>query len=297
MLRLIHVSDTHFGRGRDNATVHDQALFHNIYDRYGFATAIDTYLLVTGDFVDGLEPFDWGQQWRNVSSALAPFRGKLIITPGNHDLDDKDIPNVLWSYDDMANNFGLPTSTVVRSVLQNANVTLHLIGVDSTWHVPLLGKAGIGHLAPDQLDAVRAFCSESTPGAWKFVYLHHRPRDFTLPEPIAAAANLGWAALQPYQDDLVSLAKGDFLSLIGANDLLEALDGRVHVLAFGHDKDYATDCGPEHSYPCWINCNREDTTSAGWVEMTFDADACDIKNFAADGSVKDEQQITRLAPG
>ena len=48
MLRLIHVSDRHFGRVRDNATIHDQALFRNIYDRYGFATAtkFTSWLLV-----------------------------------------------------------------------------------------------------------------------------------------------------------------------------------------------------------------------------------------------------------
>ena len=292
MLRLVHVSDPHFGR-TDNATVHDQALFHNIYDHYGFATATDTYLLVTGDFVNG-EELDWSQEWRDVTTALEPFRGKLITTPGNHDLLDADAIDMLEAYNHMAENFGLPTSTVVRNVLSSADVTLNMLGLDSTWHMLALGKIGIGRLAPEQLDAVRGFCEESTPGEWKFVYLHHRPVEFVLSNPIAAAVDLGTkAAVAPYQQELVS--RSDFLKLIHANDLLEALDGRVHILAFGHDKDYATDCGPEHSYPYWINCNREDTTSAGWVEMTFEADACAIRNLAADGTVVNEQQITRLA--
>ena len=200
MLRLIHVSDTHFGRVRDNATIHDQALFRNIYDRYGFATATDIYLLVTGDFVDGVEPGNWSQQWCDITAALKPFRGKLITTPGNHDLNDLDLAEMLSSYNDMANSFGLPTNAVVRNVLQNADVTLNLLGVDSTWHVPVFGKAGIGRLAPDQLNSVRGFCNESTPGTWKFVYLHHRPREFTLPEDIAAAVSLGtWAAIEPHK--------------------------------------------------------------------------------------------------
>ena len=84
------------------------------------------------------------------------------------------------------------------------------------------------------------------------------------------------------------------MSLIGANELLEAADGRVHILAFGHDKDYATDCGPEHSYPYWINCNRENTAAVGWVEMTFDGNTCVIRNLAPDGNAKAEQQISRL---
>lgn len=74
-MKFIHISDLHFHRSR-NDNQDAVILLENLEKLYP-----DHYFIVTGDIVDdGHE-----RQYELAYEALAPFKGRIFIAPGNHD--------------------------------------------------------------------------------------------------------------------------------------------------------------------------------------------------------------------
>ena len=288
MLTLVHVSDLHFGRRRDSAAAHDKALLEMLGQKYSFATSENTYLLVTGDLVDGEEPRDWAKQWRDVQAALAPFKGRLLVCPGNHDLG---IPGTLVKYRELCAFLGVSGAGYVPGCIGDGTTIVKLLGIDSTWAFPGLGIAGIGHVARSQSKAVDRFVAE--PGIeWKMLYLHHRPVEPTISEGAKKAMDDGkLTALAEHLSELKDLVCSDFMALVNADDLLASISGKLDIMAFGHDKCFGDDV--HTSQPVWVNSNREDTTTTGWVELRFEGRLCDIVDQSADGTIVGSRRIVK----
>ena len=78
-MKFIHISDLHYHRNnKDNKAANK--MMKKLKENYA-----DHYLIVTGDIADdGHE-----KQFENAYKALAPFKGRVFIAPGNHDFGAK----------------------------------------------------------------------------------------------------------------------------------------------------------------------------------------------------------------
>jgi len=74
-MKFIHISDLHFHRNA-NDNVAAASLLNFIYQNYP-----DHKLIVTGDIADDGDE----EQFDQAYVALAPFKGRIFICPGNHD--------------------------------------------------------------------------------------------------------------------------------------------------------------------------------------------------------------------
>jgi len=74
-MKFIHISDLHFHRHEsDNEAA--TSLLQFINQNYP-----DHKLIVTGDIVDDGDE----EQFKRAYEALEPFKGRIYISPGNHD--------------------------------------------------------------------------------------------------------------------------------------------------------------------------------------------------------------------
>jgi len=209
MLRIIHVSDLHFGK----SSAGSNSLLKAVYQRFFKTGDSNTYLLVTGDITDDGEI----EQYDQAKNALLDFRGNLLLVPGNHDY----CLNGLEYHDEKAHYFDdvfLPSLGVTHkfynkipsvTILDDANGTrVVAIGLnsviennDAEW-----ARGEIGVNQRDQLDNI---LSDTTyAGIKKIVYLHHKPKTFAY-----------W-----------------FLALKDSKELMEIIEkyDEVYALAFGH---------------------------------------------------------------
>lgn len=87
MIEIVHVSDLHFGKTKD-WTKRAQRLLKNIQGNFLFEKSKDIRLLVTGDIIDNfkLGKSAWKDQFKLAGEALGPFRTKVYLVPGNHDI-------------------------------------------------------------------------------------------------------------------------------------------------------------------------------------------------------------------
>jgi 3',5'-cyclic AMP phosphodiesterase CpdA len=74
-MKFIHISDLHFHRSQSD-NVAKTSLLQFIYENYP-----DHKLIVTGDIVDDGDE----EQFNRAYEALEPFKGRIYISPGNHD--------------------------------------------------------------------------------------------------------------------------------------------------------------------------------------------------------------------
>jgi len=273
MIRIIHVSDLHFGRRRDNATQNGRHLLEKIFNQYSFATAKDTYLLASGDFVDGEDLTDIANQWRDARDAFTNFRGKILCCAGNH---DQEWGGELNHYGAFCSQLEISSACSVPKSITDGVTIIDTLGIDSTWWSHGLGIAGIGRIDTGELDAAKNFAASACTG-WKLLYLHHRPVQPTLIDE----AKLAMYRMRNREGDKANI-RNLFLGLRGANALLETIAGKVDVMAFGHDKGFATDFD-KYRHPTWVNANREDTCLVGWNELTFELNNCAVRVFNPDG--------------
>lgn len=211
MIQIYHVSDLHFHHdNKDNQGA--LALLHRLQEKVKWGPSDSNYLLVTGDVTDDGDE----QQYERAREALEPFKGHLIIAPGNHDygragnlynaacahhFDEKFLPSL-----GVSNRF-LGKEPAVTKLDDGSGTKVMLYGLNSvleTTQVKDFARGGIGESQLLRLHS--AISSPESEGAIKLVYLHHRPQ------------HCSW-----------------FLALVDSEDLMAVVHNRVHVLAFGHD--------------------------------------------------------------
>lgn len=245
MIRVYHVSDLHMSEHpEDNAEV--RTLLQDIrrtFDRH------TDHLLVTGDVVDDPEE----AQMKQAVELLSPFRGRLLIVPGNHDYTYAG--NFVYT-DDHAERFehhileplGVPHKFVAKKpavdVLDDgAGIRVLAIGLNSNRRTKSFLDWATGEIEQPQRDRLAGLLADPAYAAhWRLVYMHHRAENCGLSDPV-----------MKLRDD---------------RELLAVVKDRVHVLAFGHSggskdrRERATrvaDLGmrtPKEGAPYFINANH-----------------------------------------
>jgi hypothetical protein len=219
MLKIFHCSDLHCAAGETPSSVPDnndamaKRLLSTIVDRH-FKSDPNAYLLVTGDIVDGASE----SQYRAAWSALAPFAGRMLACPGNHDASrmgnfyDYEGP-VRWktyiqplcvATGDQTSH--MPTETILSD---GAGTRVVCYGLNSTVYGTSTSFA-CGELGQVQREALMSKLNRAsmmdTP---TIVFLHHRPFGFDW--PVSAT-----------------------MRLKDGPELAEIVDGVVDVVAYGH---------------------------------------------------------------
>jgi len=210
MLRIFHVSDLHLNAApaRNAAAL---ALLGRIHERFDPAT---DHLLVTGDIVDDGS----GPQYEQAVRALSPFRGRLLVTLGNHDACL--IGNIYSGdrarrfEDELLAPLGIahrPLNKVpmVDEISDGKGAQLLAIGLNSVKQTEAIHDFAEGAIGRAQLAALEAHLVDPRyEGWWRLVYLHHRPYKYKF-------LHVG-------------------MHLDDADDLLKVVTNRVHTMAFGH---------------------------------------------------------------
>lgn len=270
MIRIIHVSDLHFGRHSDNATEKTSKLLNLIHSKY-FSDP-NTYLLLTGDIINGEEPFEVSTEWETAYKELQKFDKKIVIAPGNH--DQSFLTGMLDDYKEFLNKF-----TVAGPTLSNSQVTVQTNGIDSTWWSPVLGLTGIGKIDSGELKKVKSFLNNHlTTFDWRLLYMHHRPIEPNF------WTNIKLAFASFLSEKSIENLKTSLLTLQGTNKFLSLIKGNADFLCFGHDKDFNTDFRGGPFDPYWINSNREKVEDFGWVELEFHLCSCIVSTFDYSGN-------------
>jgi predicted phosphodiesterase len=211
MIKIIHISDTHFHTNADDNKAAG-AFLSGVMNEYFLSG--DNYLLHTGDVTDDGHP----EQYDNARGALLPFgRGRVLVCPGNHDYGPS---GVFYSeaaghrFDDcLAAPLGyaepyFPKKQPVVRVLRDADGSrVMTIGINAVLETlnPFdfsCGEVGVQQLAV--LDAILA--NPAAAPIPKLVYLHFHPFMHT----------------------------HRTMKLLDAAAFLAVLRGRVQVLCFGH---------------------------------------------------------------
>jgi hypothetical protein len=264
MIKIIHVSDLHFGRREDGATKRGTKLLKDVATKFSFSTASDTYLLYTGDFVNGEEPARLAEEWDDSTKILKSlFSGKLLCCPGNH--DQSSVSGGLGRYHEFCKHLSVDNGDHVFRKFESGDTKLSTLGLNSTWEAPGLGIAGLGKLTDTRLTHTKNFANENYDG-WKLCYLHHRPVE---------------------GDDAPSC-----MGCKNADKFLDEVSEKVDILAFGHDKSFSTDYD-KHSSPSWLNANREPGYNRGWLELVFERDQCTVTVFDLAGQSSPSTTIAR----
>jgi 3',5'-cyclic AMP phosphodiesterase CpdA len=217
MIRIIHVSDLHFGKTKDQ-TKKCQRLLKNVLKQ--FPPDKDTYFIITGDIIDNwdIAKDAWKNQYKLAVEALAAFKPNVFVVPGNHDygfggfgyskkfadyFDNSFLPSV-----EIKHKFG--TKRPWRQILDDGQGTkVLLIGLNSCLMTPSPLDIAKGEIGEKQRSALDGFLSDSADKVIpKIVYLHHIPH---------------------------RRAEGIGMSLIDYKELMNVVRNRVNVLAFGHE--------------------------------------------------------------
>lgn len=204
-MRFIHLSDLHFHRHpQDNTAI--MTTLDVVKERYP-----THYVILTGDIVDdGHE-----EQYKRAAEALAPFTGRIFISPGNHDFGaagtfysreraarfDKFLSEPLQQ----GGTFTGDATPVVNIVQDNADRVM-LIALDTNLETEHPFDFSCGEVGEKQLAALDTILSSSAPDLLKLLFFHHHP--FMHNDP--------------------------FMELKDARPLMRVIYGRVHLLLFGH---------------------------------------------------------------
>jgi hypothetical protein len=211
MIEIFHVSDLHFGKS-DDQNKKAQSLLDGIWQRYSFTDSNSRYLLVTGDIThDGTK-----EEYEFAKKALLPFKGRIFITPGNHDYGS-------WlgmAYcKKMAQYFDKPFAEtlefhhpfigkrVFNCQLNTLNDKIMVIGLNSCRKVGItdISQGEIGESQRIELDELLRNADDQIP---KIVFLHHIPHKDAVPKFI--------------------------MTLRDWKELMAIISGKVDALAFGH---------------------------------------------------------------
>jgi len=217
MIRILHVSDLHFGKSQKQ-TGRALRLLEKIKPLVRDVTP--TFVLVTGDIIDNsnLGKNSWKDQFEIAKAALAPFKPNLLAVPGNHEygfggfgysqpcsdfLDGIFMPAIGVTHE-------FRTKQPFLKVLDDgAGTKVLTIGLNSCLMTssPLdIAKGEIGDVQLKALEAILKNPADRT--IPKIVYLHHIPH---------------------------RRAKGIGMSLTDYEKLMDVASHRIQAFAFGHE--------------------------------------------------------------
>ncbi len=211
MIEIFHVSDLHFGksleRNREAGT-----LLLKIHQQFPFTEKSNRYLLVTGDITDGGDT----DQYKLAEEALSAFKGRVFVTPGNHDYGHWG-----WQYSkESAEYFDAPFAKSLgfthrffgkkvfsRQLKGGSDGSPFLIiGLNSCSKEGLIDLAE-GEVGERQRKQLGVILGKYNPQIPKLLFLHHVPNK--------------------------ELSLG--MTLRDWPELMEIVKNRIDVLAFGHD--------------------------------------------------------------
>lgn len=220
MIEIIHVSDLHFGKSK-RRTQKAQRLLKDILQRYTFSAEEGRYLLVTGDITH----HGWRKEYNLASEALKAFKGRIFLTPGNHDYGSFfgtqfskkkakffDIPfakNLEFQHEFLEKKNDILEKKIFSRVIQDATgqAKLMIIGLNSCTYKDLQDFSR-GEIGTQQRSDLLNLLGTSDSQIPKLLFLHHIP-------DMAA----------DYEE---------IMTLEDRWELMEIVKGQVDVIAFGH---------------------------------------------------------------
>ena len=205
-MKIIHLSDLHFHRDNKKNGAAKKTL-QNVKTKHP-----KHIVVITGDIVDdGHE-----EQYQNAYKCLLPFKGRLLIAPGNHDFG---AAGNFYSkararrFDDLlATPLGqggafLEENKPVVNVIEDSNDSVMFIGIDTNLETIHPFDFACGEVGDSQLSSLAAILETPTvPEMKKVLFFHHHP--FTHNDP--------------------------FMELKDAAKLARVAYNRVDVILFGH---------------------------------------------------------------
>lgn len=265
-MRIVHLSDTHVGRGNNSARMH--ALVQHLLAQ---GTAQDHLLVHTGDLNDRSTP----ENMRQGLEALAPLRRagwQVLLAPGNHDYGD-----ALRISPQAAKTFGaayghyLYGHHVSPQAARFPVLTLlddcALIGLDSnqgelSWWQGLFAEGSLGN---QQLAALSALLdAPDVRQRTKIVYLHHHP----FLDSFAVRPDVGERG---YLAHLLGWNTRRFRRLKDAYSLMQCIRDRVDILLFGHQHyglDYSAE-GQRYGIPLALDASSSTATQMDTDRMRY----------------------------
>ncbi len=205
-MQFIHLSDLHFHRNKsdnEKATTMLQFVAQN-YPAH--------YLLVTGDITDDGD----STQYERAAEALSVFKGRIFISPGNHDFGAAGMlyePKRANYFDE---KLSIPfaqqgtfagASRPVVNLVKNGDEQALIIAMDSNLETMTPFDFACGEIGTLQLQALSDILGTyPSPGMTKILLFHHHP----------------------------FMRKDPFMELKDANRLWAAVYLRIDVMLFGH---------------------------------------------------------------
>lgn len=210
MIEIYHVSDLHFGRDTKGA----KRLLKKIKDEFEIGDHENRFLLATGDITqDGSK-----RQYQTALKALAPFKPKVLIAPGNHDYGiigfiysahrAKNFDAILTGELGIGHQF-FPKVPFSRLIEDGNGDKVLLIGLNSCMKTPSWLDIAKGEIGEAQRNDLAKILSESQyKNIPKIVFLHHIPH---------------------------RRADGIGMSLKDFEKLMSIVRNKVDALTFGHE--------------------------------------------------------------
>ncbi len=209
MIEIYHVSDLHIGKDTRKA----KRLLKRIKDKFEIGVQENRYLLVTGDITqDGLK-----RQYKRALKALAPFKDKVWIAPGNHDYGwfgfiysehrAKNFDGLLAAGLGIDHQF-FPKAPFSKLIEDGKGNKVLLIGLNSCLKTSSWLDIAKGEIGDGQRNKLEGILTESDyQNIPKIVFLHHIPH---------------------------RRAHGIGMSLKDFNELMDIVRDKVDALSFGH---------------------------------------------------------------
>jgi 3',5'-cyclic AMP phosphodiesterase CpdA len=205
-MKFIHISDLHFHRNKKDNKEAEKVLkaIKANYPKHN--------LIITGDITDD----GHDGQYENAYKALAPFKGKVFIVPGNHDfgaagnLFSKEralrFDEMLSKRLDQGGTFSGDNTPIVN-VLEERSTRVMLIALDTNLETMHPFDFACGEVGEEQLSGLDTILSNpASANMIKILFFHHHP--FMHGNP--------------------------FMELTDAKQLMRTIYSKIDVLLFGH---------------------------------------------------------------
>jgi 3',5'-cyclic AMP phosphodiesterase CpdA len=216
-MKFIHISDLHFG-GDESDNEAATSRLHFIYENYP-----EHKLIVTGDIADDGDK----EQFDRAYNALAPFRGRIYIAPGNHDFGEKGniyskerakrFDNMLSNPLQQGGTFAGDNTPVVNFLIDESDKVM-VIALDTNLETVDPFDFARGEVGKRQLSFLKTILPDpALKDRTKILVFHHHPLYHGNPTTI----------------------------LIDADELMKTITNLVDVVCFGH----------QHALGLWQNLN------------------------------------------
>ncbi len=261
-MKLVHLSDTHVGRGDNAARL--QALLDDIST---LGDPADHLIIHTGDLGDSGSPQTM-QQSRALLDGMVDKGWRILLSPGNHDCGDAwhVDPQCAALFQDHFSSYLFGRAPKQYPVL-TLTADCALIGLDSNaaemswWE----RWAAEGYLGQVQIAALGMLLDRAEVRQRKrIVYLHHHP----FLDAFAVRADVGD---RNYLSHLLGWNTRRFRRLKDAYSLMQTVRDRVDVLLFGHQHlglDYSAE-GQRYGIPLALDGSSSTGTQMDTDRMRY----------------------------